>query len=126
MKRLIAILTLLQIFSSCIKNPVDSGDVNTSINLVNNDIGVVRLSWDKTNISTFKEYILLSSPTPIKIYKQLSEIPTNLIKKRISDVEENKFIDTTNLQSTYYRVFVDIGSRLLISNEYYFKTSTFF
>ena len=119
-------MTLLQIFSSCIKNPVDSGDVNTSINLVNNDIGVVRLSWDKTNISTFKEYILLSSPNPIKIYKQLSEIPTNLIKKRISDVEENLFIDTLNIQTTYYRVFVDIGSRLLISNEYYFKTSTFY
>jgi hypothetical protein len=126
LKRLIAILTLLQIFSSCIKNPVDSGDVNTSINLVNNDIGVVRLSWDKTNISTFKEYILLSSPTPIKIYKQLSEIPTNLIKQRITDIEQNIFIDTTNLQSTYYRVFVDIGSRLLISNEYYYKTSTIF
>ena len=126
MKRLIAILTLLQIFSSCIKNPVDSGDVNTSINLVNNGISEVRLSWDKTNISTFKEYILLSSPTPIKIYKQLSEIPTNLIKQRITEIDENKFIDTTNLQSTYYRVYVDIGSRLLISNEYYFKTSTIF
>ena len=93
MKRLIAILTLLQIFSSCIKNPVDSGDVNTSINLVNNGIGEVRLSWDKTNISTFKEYILLSSPTPIKIYKQLSEIPTNVIKQRITDFDENKFIE---------------------------------
>lgn len=67
----------------------------------------------KTNISTFKEYILLSSPTPIKIYKQLSEIPTNVIKQRITDIDENKFIDTTNLQSTYYRVYVDIGSKII-------------
>ena len=126
MKRLIAILTLFLVIYSCIKLPVDSGDTSSSILLKNNTFGYVDLSWDKTYISTFKEYIILSSSFSIKDYKNISDIPSNMIIARITDYEQNFFKDSVLLKSAYYKVFVNIGDRLLISNEVHINTSIFY
>lgn len=121
MKRFFLFFAILHFFNACIKPPADTQGEFASINLENTVAGTVKLNWNQVNVSTFKEYIVIRSSTPTKVFKTVSEIPANLIVRRITDYEDHGFVDSVDIQSSYFRVIVDIGSRLLSSNEVFLK-----
>ena len=122
MKRFFLFLAILYFFTACVKGPVDTGGVLAkAISLNNTAAGSVNLSWDEVNVSTFRAYIVIRSSTPTKVFESIDEIPTNLIVRRITDYQDRSFIDSVDIQSSYFRVVADIGSRLLNSNEVFLK-----
>ena len=114
------ILTFL-LFLSCEKeeiNNIDNDIFPLELNGQKKSNGVL-LNWTEVNSSKFEAYIILRSPDriPKDIDPLALEFPVTQVE-RITDFEENTYLDINNIFSDtiYYQVFADVGGRFLKSD----------
>lgn len=114
----LSILGLLcMICFACERPEVDNTDNNYPIELsVTTGDGHAKLSWTTTNVSTFENYIILRSTDSISDDVANFFFAGNVIAN-ISEVEESSFVDedVPFTDHIYYKVLVEIGSRVLLS-----------
>ncbi len=119
MKKLLLLFMLsVFYFSACERIEVDDTDQQSNIELtITKSQGLNQLTWTVANVSTFKNYIVVRSNEIIPNSFDSIISPATIIAT-INDYEENTFEDGGGLSQNYvyYKVFVDIGDRILVGN----------
>jgi hypothetical protein len=104
---------------------IDDSDNNQTFSLrLNPSYGKTELSWDITNVSSFKRYLIVRTTLPLS----LDFVPNSSnIFKEIFSINENTFQDSSIITSpsVFYKVFVDVGGRFIGSNPVEVKSDAF-
>ena len=79
---------------------------------------ILQLSWTKANLNSFKKYVIVRSAEPITSLEQ----PSNgFVLAEISDFNQNSLTDIVTKLSAdyYYRVYVELENKHIVSNQEY-------
>ena len=109
--------------NACLKDVPESSNNEFPIKLekVNGSINI--FNWTKLNVFGFKYYLITKTDSPSEIYKDIKEIPSSEIFKKILDKDINFFNDSSNIKSSYYRVYTLVNDKLYASNEIYWASN---
>jgi hypothetical protein len=125
LKTTFLLFALLCFVSGCFQDyTIDNSDntfpVRLSLDSVNDKL--VKVSWEKTNISSFKRYIVVKSATAILTGLKPNLVNVNInpftIIAEIYDFNENTWSDSAIFPSekAYYKVYVELDNKIIESN----------
>ena len=79
---------------------------------------IINLSWTKSNTSNFKKYVVVRSKEPILNDNKPSD---GFVLAEIQDFNTNSLTDIVTKLSAdyYYKVYIELEDRFLVSNEAY-------
>ncbi|MBK8734645.1 MAG: hypothetical protein IPL98_01685 [Saprospiraceae bacterium] len=79
----------------------------------------VAFNWDVCKISTFVEYIITKSIESTPALTKLADLKSSDVYARIKSRDSTKVLDTSTIENSYYRLYINFGHGLIASDELY-------
>jgi hypothetical protein len=79
----------------------------------------VAFNWDVCKISTFVEYIITKSIESTPALMKVTDLKSRDIYARIKSRDSTKVLDTSTIENSYYRLYINFGHGLIASDELY-------
>ena len=120
MKYLYTLIVFISLLStSCYQEDGNKyTDTSSSIKLTKTPLNYgATFHWSESNVSTFVEYIVTKNTQSTPAFSSVADLQSNTIVARIRSRSLTSITDTTTVDNSYYRVYVNIGHGLLASNE---------
>lgn len=76
-------------------------------------------SWDESKISTFVEYVITKNTKPTPALTKLADLKSSDVYARIKSRDSTKVLDTSTIENSYYRLYINFGHGLIASDELY-------
>jgi hypothetical protein len=120
MKNLLTLVIFaILLVSSCLQDEESKYSISSSkLTFSKTDLSYgAAFHWDECKVSTFVEYIITINSEPTPAFNKISDLKSNTIFARIKSKDNTSISDTTTIENSYYRLYVNIGNGLLVSNE---------